>query len=69
MTAMAPVRADHLNASTHIDKGWTLLSSGDYVGAERELKRACELAPDDPYTESLLGWALMLANKYDDALM
>lgn len=69
MTAMAPVRADHLNASTHIDKGWTLLSSGDYVGAERELRRACALAPDDPYTESLLGWALMLANKHDDALM
>ena len=69
MTMMAPVRSDHLGASTYVDKGWTLLSAGDFAGAERELKRACELAPDDPHTESLLGWALMLANKYDDALM
>jgi tetratricopeptide (TPR) repeat protein len=69
MSVMTPVRADHLGASTYVDKGWTLLSSGDYVGAERELMRACELAPDDPNTESLLGWALMLASKYDDALM
>jgi tetratricopeptide (TPR) repeat protein len=69
MTAMPPVRADHLNASTHVDKGWTLLSSGDYAGAERELTKACEIAPDDPNTESLLGWALMLGSKYDDALM
>jgi tetratricopeptide (TPR) repeat protein len=69
MNGMAPVRADHLNASTHVDKGWTLLSSGDFAGAERELTRACEIAPDDPNTESLLGWALMLANKYDEALM
>jgi tetratricopeptide (TPR) repeat protein len=69
MSAMSPVRADHLGASTYVDKGWTLLSAGDFVAAERELKRACELAPDDPHTESLLGWALMLAQKYDDALM
>jgi tetratricopeptide (TPR) repeat protein len=69
MTAMAPLRSDHLGASTYVDKGWTLLSAGDFVGAEKELLRACELAPDDPHTESLLGWAMMLAEKYDDALM
>ena len=69
MRAAAPVRADHLGASTYVDKGWTLLSAGDFAAAERELKRANELAPDDPHTESLLGWALMLANKHDDALM
>jgi tetratricopeptide (TPR) repeat protein len=69
MTAMTPVRSDHLGASTYVDKGWTLLSAGDFVGAEKELLRACELAPDDPHTESLLGWAMMLAEKYDDALM
>jgi tetratricopeptide (TPR) repeat protein len=69
MTAMAPVRSDHLGASTYVEKGWTLLSAGDYVAAEKELTRACELAPNDPQTESLLGWALMLAEKYDDALM
>lgn len=66
---MAPVRADHLGASTYVEKGWTLLSAGDYAAAEKELLRACELAPNDPHTESLLGWALMLAEKYDDALM
>jgi tetratricopeptide (TPR) repeat protein len=66
---MSPVRADHLGASTYVDKGWTLLTSGDYAAAERELMRAAELAPDDPNTEALLGWALMLAHKYDDALM
>src|SRR5215204_1660528 len=69
MMPMAPVRSDHLGASTYVDKGWTLLSAGDFVGAEKELLRACELAPNDPHTESLLGWALMLAQKYDDAMM
>jgi predicted Zn-dependent protease len=69
MSGLAPVRADHLGASTYVDKGWSLLSAGEYAAAERELMRACELAPDDPHTESLLGWALMLAHKYDDALM
>src|SRR3954470_18930757 len=66
---MAPVRADHLGASTYVEKGWSLLSAGDYVAAEKELLHACELAPNDPHAESLLGWALMLATKYDDALM
>lgn len=69
MTAMAPVRSDHLGASTYVEKGWSLLSAGDYVAAEKSLMHACELAPNDPHTESLLGWALMLAEKYDDALM
>ena len=63
------VRSDHLGASTYVEKGWSLLAAGDFIAAERELKRACELAPDDPHTESLLGWALMLAERYDDALM
>ena len=35
MTDMAPVRADHLGASTYIEKGWSLLSAGDYTAAER----------------------------------
>jgi tetratricopeptide (TPR) repeat protein len=69
MSGAASVRADHLGASTYVEKGWSLLSSGDYAGAERELNRANALASDDPHTESLLGWALMLAGKYDDALM
>jgi tetratricopeptide (TPR) repeat protein len=64
-----PVVADHLNASTFLDKGWSRIASGDYIGAEAVLVRALELAPSDPQAESLLGWAQMLQEKYDDALM
>jgi tetratricopeptide (TPR) repeat protein len=62
-------KADHLGASTFIEKGWSLISLGEYEGAEKALIRALELAPDDPQSESLLGWAQMLQEKYDDALM
>ena len=31
--------------------------------------KALQLAPNDPQAESLLGWAQMLQEKYDDALM
>ena len=61
--------ADHLGASTFIDKGWSLISLGEYASAEKALTRALQLAPDDPQSESLLGWAQMLQEKYDDALM
>ncbi len=68
--AEAPrVHADHLNASTYVEKGWSLISLGDYDGAERALTKALEFAPDDPQTESLLGWAQMLQEKYDQALV
>jgi tetratricopeptide (TPR) repeat protein len=63
------VHADHLNASTYVEKGWSLISLGDYDGAERALTKALEFAPDDPQTESLLGWAQMLQEKYDQALV
>ena len=62
-------RADHLGASTFIEKGWSRISIGDHVGAEAALARALELAPDDPQAESLLGWAQMLQDKYDEALL
>ncbi|MGQ0714064.1 MAG: tetratricopeptide repeat protein [Gemmatimonadaceae bacterium] len=61
--------ADHLGASTFIEKGWSLISLGEYESAEKALTRALQLAPDDPQSESLLGWAQMLQEKYDDALM
>ena len=61
--------ADHLNASTFSEKGWSLIAHGDHEGAERALLRALELAPDDPHTEALLGWAQMHQEKYDAALM
>ena len=64
-----PTRADHLNASTYLEKGWSLMSLGDHAGAEAALTRALELAPNDPHGESLLGWAQMLQDKYDDALL
>jgi tetratricopeptide (TPR) repeat protein len=63
------VHADHLGASTFIEKGWSRLSLGDHEGAEAALHKALELSPNDPQAEALLGWAQMLQEKYDDALM
>ena len=63
------VHADHIGASTFIEKGWSRLSLGDYVAAEQALKKAIELSPNQPQSEALLGWALMLQEKYDDALL
>jgi tetratricopeptide (TPR) repeat protein len=67
--APMPSRADHLNASTYVEKGWSLMSLGDHAGAEAALTRALELAPNDPQALSLLGWTLMLREQYDDALL
>jgi tetratricopeptide (TPR) repeat protein len=64
-----PVVSDHIGASTFIEKGWSRISLGDYEGAEVALARALELSPNDPQSESLLGWAQMLQEKYDDALL
>jgi tetratricopeptide (TPR) repeat protein len=62
------VRADHIGASTFIEKGWSRLSLGDYEGAEQALTKAIQLAPGDPQAEALLGWAQMLQENYDAAL-
>jgi tetratricopeptide (TPR) repeat protein len=62
------IHADHIGASTFIEKGWSRLSLGDYAGAETALRKAIELSPNDPQSEALLGWALMLQEKYDEAL-
>ncbi len=67
-TGAVPVMHDHLNASTYIEKGWSLISLGDYNGAIQALGKALELAPDDPQAQSQLGWAQMLHGDYDDAL-
>jgi tetratricopeptide (TPR) repeat protein len=67
--AATGVVADHLNASSFIEKGWSRISAGDYEAAERMLLRALELSPDDAESESLLGWAQMHQEKYDDALV
>ncbi len=63
------VHADHIGASTFIEKGWSKISLGDHAGAEQALMKALELAPNDPQAESLLGWAQMLQDKFDDALL
>ena len=63
------VHADHIGASTFIEKGWSKISLGDYPGAEEALNKALQLSPNDAQAESLLGWAQMLQDKFDDALL
>lgn len=62
-------RVDHLGASTFIEKGWSLLSLGDAAAAEKAFVRAIELAPNSSEAESLLGWAQMMQENYDGALL
>jgi tetratricopeptide (TPR) repeat protein len=66
--ARPAVHADHLGASTYIEKGWSLISLGDYAGAIQSLEKALALAPGEIQAQSLLGWAQMLHEDYDDAL-
>ena len=67
--AQPVVHADHLGASTFIEKGWNKISLGEYAAAEDTLNKALELAPNDLQGVSLLGWAQMLQDKFDDALL
>jgi len=62
------VHADHLGASTFIEKGWSLISLGDYSGAIQALEKALTLSPGAVQAQSLLGWAQMLHEDYDEAL-
>jgi len=66
--ARPAIHADHLGASTYIEKGWSLISLGDYAGAIQSLEKALSLSPGDVQAQSLLGWAQMLHEDYDDAL-
>jgi len=66
--ARPAIHADHLGASTYIEKGWSLISLGDHAGAIQALKKALQLSPGETQAESLLGWAQMLHEDYDDAL-
>jgi tetratricopeptide (TPR) repeat protein len=66
--ARPAVQADHLGASTFIEKGWSLISLGDYAGAIQSLDKALALSPGAIQAQSLLGWAQMLHEDYDDAL-
>jgi tetratricopeptide (TPR) repeat protein len=68
-TGAVPVlHADHIGASTFVEKGWNLISLGDYPGAVQALTKALHLSPGDTQAESLLGWAQMLNEEYDSAL-
>lgn len=62
------VREDHIGASTFIEKGWSLISLGDYPGAIQALTRAIALSPGAVEAQSLLGWAQMLSEQHDEAL-
>ncbi len=66
--ARPAVQADHLGASTFIEKGWSLISLGDYAGAIQALEKALTLSPGAVQAQSLLGWAQMLHEDYDEAL-
>jgi tetratricopeptide (TPR) repeat protein len=67
-SARPALHEDHLGASTFIEKGWSLISLGDHAGAIQALTRALELSPGAVEAQSLLGWAQMLHEDYDDAL-
>src|SRR5213078_1340420 len=66
-TGQRPVlHADHIGATTFIEKGWSLISLGDHAGAIQALTKALQLSPGETQAESLLGWAQMLHEDYDD---
>jgi tetratricopeptide (TPR) repeat protein len=67
-TGAVPVMQDHLGATTFIEKGWSLISLGDYGGAIQSLTKALQLSPGDVQAHSLLGWAQMLSEDYDSAM-
>ena len=59
---------DELNASTFVERGWSRIATGDFVGAEAALEKALALNPGDAYAETLLGWAQMSQGKFDSAM-
>src|SRR6266540_634304 len=63
------VHADHIGASTFIEKGWSLISLGDHGGAIQSLQKALQRSPGETQAESLPGWAQMLHEDLDDALV
>jgi tetratricopeptide (TPR) repeat protein len=62
------IHQSHIDASTLIEKGWHLISLGDYDGATQALQKALQYSPGDAQAQSLLGWAQMRNEQYDDAL-
>ncbi len=62
-------RVDHLGASTFVEKGWSRIALGDGAAAEQALLKALALAPGDSEAEAMLGWALVLQERDDEALL
>jgi len=60
---------DELNASTFVERGWSRIATGDYVGAEAALDKAIALNPGDVNAETLLGWAQLGQGKLDTAMV
>jgi tetratricopeptide (TPR) repeat protein len=54
-------------AEEHAAQGRQLLERGDLSGAERELRKAVELSPEDPEVLGLLGVALGMQQKLQEA--
>ena len=47
-TGARPVlHADHIGATTFIEKGWSLISLGDHAGAIQALTKALQLSPGE----------------------
>jgi len=59
---------DELNASTFVERGWSRIATGDFIGAEEALDKALQLNPGDPQAETLLGWAQRSQGRLDAAM-
>lgn len=65
--APAPVRVDHLGASTYLERAWSAIAGANYELAVREAGRALELWPGNDRGEVLLGWAYMRLGRIAEA--
>lgn len=67
LTAVPLVNAVPPQAGEHAERGRELLGRGDLPAAERELRKAVQLAPQDPENLALLGAALGMQNKLQES--
>lgn len=54
--------------SAHLDRGWDLITRGDFRGARASARRALELDTDSPEAHNLLGYAAAQEGDADEAL-
>lgn len=59
--------AEHLDATTHLDRAWNAIATCSYEEAIDAVGRALELAPGDVQGRILLGWALMRLGRLSEA--